>query len=63
MIFLNPHGAPELACDHCGCRWFDRIDGNACHECGAEVTLENLAEFEMALARFSAERTQTPLQP
>jgi len=63
VIFLNPHGAPELACDHCGCRWFDRIDGNACHECGAEVTPENLAEFEMALARFSAERTQTPLQP
>jgi len=64
VIFLNPHGAPELACDHCGCRWFDRTDGNTCHECGAEVSAENLAEYEMALTRFAAERAQqTPLQP
>ncbi len=63
MIFLNPHGAPELACDHCGCRWFDRHDGNTCYECGAEVTPENLAEYQMALARFAAESAQTPLQP
>ena len=25
MIFTNPAGAPELACDACGCRWFDRM--------------------------------------
>jgi hypothetical protein len=25
MIFHNPSGAPELACDACGCRWFDRM--------------------------------------
>src|SRR5574340_388702 len=35
MIFHNPAGAPELACDQCGCRWFDRMT-NSCYECGAE---------------------------
>lgn len=62
MIFLNPRGAPELACDQCGCRWFDRTDGNTCHECGAEVTAENLAEIEQALAQFSAERAPAAKQ-
>ena len=33
MIFRNPAGAPELACEACGCRWFDRMT-NACYECG-----------------------------
>jgi hypothetical protein len=53
MIFSNPSGAPELACDECGCRWFDRLT-NTCYECGAAVTPENLAEIEAALAAFAA---------
>jgi hypothetical protein len=53
MIFNNPSGAPELACDQCGCRWFDRM-ANTCYECGAPVTPENLAEIEAALAAFAA---------
>lgn len=53
MIFSNPSGAPELACDQCGCRWFDRMT-NTCYECGAAVSAENLAEIEAALAAFAA---------
>jgi hypothetical protein len=53
VIFSNPSGAPELACDQCGCRWFDRMT-NTCDECGAPVTPENLAEIEAALAEFAA---------
>jgi len=53
MIFTNPSGAPELACDECGCRWFDRM-ANRCYECGAEVTAQNQAEFAAALAAFAA---------
>jgi hypothetical protein len=53
MIFSNPSGAPELACDECGCRWFDRLT-NTCYECGAAVTPENLAEIEAALSAFAA---------
>jgi hypothetical protein len=53
MIFSNPSGAPELACDECGCRWFDRLS-NTCYECGAAVTPQNLAEIEAALAAFAA---------
>ena len=56
MIFLNPSGAPELACDQCGCRWFGRTEGNTCYECGADVTAENLAEIEKALTQFAAGR-------
>jgi uncharacterized Zn finger protein (UPF0148 family) len=49
VIFINPHGAPELACDHCGCRWVDRLKGKAyCYECGEEVTDEAIAEFQKA---------------
>jgi hypothetical protein len=55
VIFTNPAGAPELACDECGCRWFDRMTG-ACYECGAEVTPAARAEFEAALAAFAAAR-------
>lgn len=55
MIFANPSGAPELACDQCGCRWFDRLSGTStCYECGAAVTPENIAEIEAALAAFAA---------
>ena len=55
MIFQNPSGAPELACDECGCRWFDRMS-NTCYECGAAVTPENLAEIAAALAAFASSR-------
>ena len=53
MIFVNPQGAPELACDECGCRWFDR-QNDCCYECGAPVTDAARGEFEAALARFVA---------
>jgi len=52
MIFSNPSGAPELACNECGCRWFDRM-ANRCYECGAEVGKREIAEFEAALRRFA----------
>lgn len=53
MIFRNPAGAPELACDQCGCRWFDRIT-DTCYECGAEVSAQAVAEFHAAVQEFSA---------
>lgn len=63
MIFSNPSGAPELACDQCGCRWFDRM-ANTCYECGAAVTPENLAEIEAALAAFAApQAAKAPTSP
>jgi hypothetical protein len=65
MIFSNPSGAPELACDECGCRWFDRLT-NTCYECGAAVTPQNLAEIEAALAAFAAAKAagaQTGVAP
>jgi hypothetical protein len=52
MIFSNPAGAPELACDECGCRWFDRM-ANRCYECGAEVSEEAQKAFRQALAAFA----------
>ena len=54
MIFTNPAGAPELACDECGCRWFDRIAG-ACYGCGAPVPAEAEAEYRRALEAFRRE--------
>jgi hypothetical protein len=48
MIFFNPSGAPELACDECGCRWVDRIE-NTCYECGAKVPDQEVAAFLKAL--------------
>ncbi|HXE47943.1 MAG TPA: hypothetical protein VN663_06195 [Ramlibacter sp.] len=62
MIFSNPSGAPELACDECGCRWFDRLT-NTCYECGAAVTPQNLAEIEAALAEFAARKAAAPASP
>ena len=56
MIFVNPKGAPELACNECGCRWFDRMT-NTCYECGLDVPAKDIAEFEAALRRF-AEKQQ-----
>ena len=55
MIFLNPSGAPELACDECGCRWFDRMT-DSCFECGAAVPKENMAEGQAALEHFHARK-------
>ena len=55
MIFNNPSGAPELACDECGCRWFDRMT-NTCYECGATVPEAALAEYRVALEQFLASR-------
>jgi hypothetical protein len=54
MIFTNPAGAPELACDECGCRWFDRMT-NTCYECGADVSEAARQEFEAALRVFVAQ--------
>ena len=51
MIFTNPAGAPELACDECGCRWFNRL-ADRCYECGAPVPAEARAEFQAAIERF-----------
>lgn len=48
MIFFNPSGAPELACDECGCRWVDRIK-NVCYECEAPVLEEEISAFKKAL--------------
>lgn len=53
MIFHNPAGAPELACEQCGCRWFDRIN-DTCYECGTKVSAESIAEFNLAVERFRA---------
>jgi len=51
MIFRNPAGAPELACNECGCRWFDRMT-NTCYECGAEVPADEVAAFEEAVREY-----------
>lgn len=59
MIFYNPSGAPELACDECGCRWFDRM-ANACYECGADVSADSLAEYQRALNAFQAGLRASP---
>lgn len=55
MIFTNPRGAPELACDACGCRWFDRM-ANACYECGAPVSEAMVRSFHEALRAFQERR-------
>lgn len=60
MIFFNPAGAPELACDECGCRWFDRIR-NTCYECGSEVPAATVAEFDRALEEFRQRAGTQPL--
>jgi ribosomal protein L37E len=58
VIFRNPSGAPELACDECGCRWFDRMTG-ACYECGVPVSSEAQEEFRRELEAFTAKRQHT----
>lgn len=59
MIFENPAGAPELACNHCGCRWFDRMNG-ACYECGEPVPAEDIAAYQRALGAFHAAKGIRP---
>ena len=56
MIFKNPAGAPELACDACGCRWFDR-QNNSCYECGTPVSQAAIDEFTRALRQFSENKS------
>lgn len=51
MIFTNPAGAPELACDECGGRWFDRMT-NRCYECGAPVSEAALRSYREALQKW-----------
>jgi len=51
MIFRNPAGAPELACDACGCRWFDRM-ANACYECGEPVPAAEMEAFARAVVEW-----------
>jgi len=53
LIFTNPAGAPELACDECGCRWFDRLR-NACYECGAAMPPAEVAAYEQAVDEYRA---------
>ena len=55
MIFFNPAGAPELGCDACGCRWFDRMTCT-CYECAAPVSEESQAEYQQALEAFAVRR-------
>ncbi len=55
MIFHNPAGGPELACNECGCRWFDRHT-NSCYECGAEISQTEIQAYQQALTQFHAER-------
>lgn len=59
MIFRNPQGAPELACDACGCRWFDRMTGN-CYECGEPVPPEEIEAFQEALREFHEQKGIRP---
>ena len=59
MIFYNPAGAPELACDECGCRWFDRMK-NCCYECGAAVSPAAMEEFGRALEAWERRQAAAP---
>lgn len=51
--------APELACNHCGCRWFNRMSG-ACYECGEPVPPEDIQEYQHALVAFHAAKGIRP---
>ena len=59
MIFRNPAGAPELACEACGCRWFDRM-ANACYECGEPVPPAETEAFARALVEWRAALGDAP---
>jgi hypothetical protein len=60
MVFYNPSGAPELACDECGCRWFDRMT-DSCYECGAPVSAAAKEDYRRALEAFAG--GAAPQQP
>lgn len=51
MIVFTPNGAPELACDDCGCRHFDRLN-NCCYECGGAISEAAVADYRAALDRY-----------
>jgi hypothetical protein len=57
VIFNNPKGAPELACNECGCRWFDRMT-NRCYECSADVPAHEIEEFKAALRAYAGTQTR-----
>lgn len=63
MIFRNPAGAPELGCDACGCRWFDRMT-DRCYECGTPLPAGEARRFveaaEAWLARSGAKAKSAP---
>lgn len=59
MVFYNPARAPELACNECGCRWFDRMT-NRCYECGAAPSERDIAEYQAALEKFQQETGTLP---
>ena len=62
MIFRNPAGAPELACEACGCRWFDRMT-DACYECGEPVPAAEREAFARALAEWREGVERQPGSP
>ncbi|CAG0984723.1 hypothetical protein BURK1_01936 [Burkholderiales bacterium] len=53
MIFRNPSGAPELGCDACGCRWFDRMT-DTCYECGTPIPAAEARRFVEAAEAWQA---------
>ncbi len=59
MILFNASGAPELVCDECGSRWFDRMS-DACRECRTAVSPEDLARYAHALETFRARVDVSP---
>lgn len=59
MIFRNPAGAPELACDECGCRWFDRMT-DCCYECGTPVPREDTEAFAAAVRDWQRTHNSHP---
>lgn len=59
MIFRNPAGAPELGCDACGCRWFDRMT-DTCYECGAPLDATEARRFVAAAEAWQARQDAQP---
>ena len=66
MIFRNPAGAPELGCNACGCRWFDRMT-DTCYECGTPLPAGEARRFVEAAeawqARSDAKAMPAPAAP
>lgn len=63
MIVFTPNAPPELACDECGCRHFDRLN-NCCYECATAISDAAVADYQAALERYlsaaGAERETPP---